>query len=171
MGRPAEALDELEKIDGLNRELHFYETRGGIYLQMNELQRAAEDFEQIVRLDPMHSFHYLKAAPLLVATGDVESYQRLCSNALDRFSKSASVSDLERIVKISSILQLDDPILQERVEPVREVLGPNPGLVWAKLTTVLSEYRRGNEKAAIQRANECLVISREKEKPTPPPDC
>ena len=162
-GRPAEALDELERIHDSDRGLSFYETRGGVYLRMNDLQRAAEDFEQIVRLDPEESMHFLKAVPLMAAAGDVESYRRLCSDALDRFTASDNISDLERIVKITSILPQNDPVLEQRIHAACERLGPNPEYVWARMTSVLSECRRGNDNAAIQRADECLVLSRERE--------
>ena len=59
MGRCSEALDELTKVGVADRVLSFYQTRGGIYLKMNELREAAQDLEQIVRLDPAESLLYM----------------------------------------------------------------------------------------------------------------
>jgi tetratricopeptide (TPR) repeat protein len=161
-GRDEEALDVLTKIEVSEDSVAFYLKRGRLYLRLQNLTKAADDYIEIAQLEPEKSSHWMKAASLLVAAGDIEGYRQLCTAALDRFGTSVNEYQTGHIVKICSILPQDDTILQRTTLLADEGIGANPTFEWVIMTSALSEYRRDNFKGAIQWGTQCLVISSEK---------
>ena len=133
--------------------------RSALYLQLNDLENAADDHFRVILLDPGKSLDLVKTAALLVAVGDIERYHEVRRMALDRFSDSDNRNETEHVVKICSILPQDESIHAQSARVAVRVIELNPDYVWAKMSSLLGDYRRAAYQEGIERGRECLAIA------------
>jgi tetratricopeptide (TPR) repeat protein/tRNA A-37 threonylcarbamoyl transferase component Bud32 len=65
-----------------------YEVRGQVHATLGDWERAANDFQKAVELEPVNLKYRFWLALTLVRKGDQAGYRRLCADALARFSGS-----------------------------------------------------------------------------------
>jgi tetratricopeptide (TPR) repeat protein len=73
--------------------------RGNLRARTGHWKEAAADFSKVVEFEPDNHEAYHSLAPLLVQSGDLEGYRRLCSKIAARFGGTSDPVIAERMAK------------------------------------------------------------------------
>ena len=141
--------------------------RGELNVQLERWREAAQDFEKVLELKAdANSVDWMKAATLhamAVSTGSgtLDDYRRVCNRMIERFGTSQENIEIERTMKCCSILSTDVDVSQLPVERVTcplddGTLTEKYLIPWFSVACALAEYRRGEFRAADQRASTSL---------------
>ncbi len=76
-----------------------YNTLGEVYGRRAEWQSAIRTFTRAITADPTNHFAYHYLAPLLVQTGDLPGYRKLCERILSEFGETGDPAIAERMAK------------------------------------------------------------------------
>ena len=137
--------------------------RGILNVQLERWHEAALDLENLLeRKTDADSIDWMQAATLhamavSTGSGSLDDYRRVCSRMVERFQTSQEKIEIERTMKCSSILPTKNDISQL---PADLVTGPLDGgtlasglVPWFHVACALADYRRGEFRAAEQRAS------------------
>jgi hypothetical protein len=111
--------------------------------------------EELGKSDPTNSDYYHMRAPLLVASGDVEAYRRLCGEIVSRFRNAADPYVADKMAKDCLILpdSRADLTAVAALADLAATRGSNsPAAPHFKFCKALSEYRLGHYQAATNWA-------------------
>jgi tetratricopeptide (TPR) repeat protein len=140
--------------------------RGILNVQLEHWREAALDLENLLeRKTDANSIDWMQAATLhamVVSTGNgtFDDYRRVCSRMMDRFKSSQENIEIERTMKSCSLLPTE---IDVAMLPADVVTGPLDGgtlasglVPWFHVACALADYRRGEFRAAEQRASTSL---------------
>src|SRR5262249_25099534 len=66
--------------------------RGDLRGRIGHSREAVDDFSKLIELEPEDHERYWSLAPLLVQTGDLDTYRRLCQQIRTRFASATNNS-------------------------------------------------------------------------------
>jgi tetratricopeptide (TPR) repeat protein len=124
-------------------------------------RQAVADYWKLIELEPDNHFNYHYLAPLLVQSGDLEAYGRLCGQIRSRFggiTNNPSIAD--RMAKDCLILACAhaDLTIENRLADVAVTLGHGyPGEPWFQFCKGLAEYRRCHYQEAAEWTQKVLA--------------
>jgi WD40 repeat protein/serine/threonine protein kinase len=125
--------------------------RANVRVRTRQWQAAAADFEQAIEYNPTDHFFWQWLAPLLVQTGQLDSYREHCRKSLERFGKTTDPYTADCIAKDCLILP-DAGVNLDTVAGMSETAvtkGQHSGaLPWFQFGKGLAEYRQGRFAAA-----------------------
>jgi tetratricopeptide (TPR) repeat protein len=129
--------------------------RAQILARAGRWKEAAAEAARLLDRQPENSFRYHMLAPLLVATANLEGYQRLCPKIIARFSGTTNPGIADQMAKDCLIL----PSSGVNLEPVAAladfavVHGENWGAYhFFQCCKALAEYRQGHFEGAAKWA-------------------
>ena len=116
---------------------------------------SGDDAAQVVEYRPENHESYHMLAPLLVASGDFEGYQRLCRRIVTRFRATSNLGVADRMAKDCLILPSSGVDL-EPVAAMAEFAVTNgagaPTAPFYQCCKALAEYRQGHFEGAVEWA-------------------
>ncbi|HEX2861519.1 MAG TPA: protein kinase, partial [Lacunisphaera sp.] len=130
--------------------------RASLLLQVNQL-----DGSDVSSLD------YLRSGPVLIETGDTNSYERFRQEAIARYIQ-APCPFADRIVKVSLLLPANERLIESlrplAVETAKHLAEADQGgddftAAWRSVALGLLEYRRGNHPKAMEWTRRCLAYT------------
>jgi tetratricopeptide (TPR) repeat protein len=135
-----------------------------VYIAQGQWEKAAADYGAGATLDPDNHFHWYQNAALCLQTGKVDEYRRVCREMLTRFGDTGNPEIAERTAKtcslapqalllahgLESMPQQDVLKLADRAVTGTEKHGDYR---WFVLAKGLTEYRAGNDAAAVYWIN------------------
>jgi tetratricopeptide (TPR) repeat protein len=139
-----------------------YSRRGSAYAQLQQWDKAAEDFATAVKLQPDEHWYWSQYAPLCLQLGDLDGYHRCCQVMLERFGNTRAPVIAHRVaftcvVMPNAVSDLDLP-LQLAEHAVRQ--DPNSwDSCWHLLILGTAYYRAGRLEPAVERLEQALKAS------------
>jgi tetratricopeptide (TPR) repeat protein len=140
--------------------------RAELNVQLERWREAALDFEKrLERKADANSIDWMQAATLhamavSTGSGSLDDYRRVCNRMVERFRTSQENIEIERTMKSCSILSAE---IDVAMLPADVVTGPLDGgtlasglVPWFHVACALADYRRGEFRAAEQRASTSL---------------
>jgi len=125
-------------------------------------KEAAEGFRQSIESAPDDFIPYLRLAPILLLSGDVDGYRRLCQEAVTRFSGTKDVGAADTVAKMCAL----DPRAGVKLELVAKAaetavtLGKDfEFFPWLALCKSMAEYRQEQFAGATNWAQKCLAAA------------
>jgi serine/threonine-protein kinase len=126
---------------------------GDWYGRHGRWREAGADYVKLVDLAPSDHFASMRAAVLLLATGDREGYRRVCRLMLDRFAATVNPSAAERTAKCC-LLSPEVVGDRQKVSALAELAvtrgAATAYLAYFQLCRGLSEYRADRFDAALE---------------------
>jgi serine/threonine protein kinase/Flp pilus assembly protein TadD len=131
----------------------FYNALAEVYGRRGEWAGAIRNFNRSVTADPTNHYAYHYLAPVLVQTGDLGAYRKLCERALSQFEGTADPAVAERIAK--DCLMLPPPADSlERLAKLADTAvaagSANPSWPYYMFVKGLAEYRQGHFAGALE---------------------
>ncbi len=125
----------------------FVQLRGDLRARTGQWRKAAADFSKLIELEPTNHEAYFCLAPLLVQSGDLGGYRRLCEQIRTRFGASTSDPSVANQMANSCLLLptggADLAIGTRLAELVAKLGRGRSNEAWCQLSKSLSEYRQG----------------------------
>jgi tetratricopeptide (TPR) repeat protein len=135
-------------------------TRAEFFARRGRWKQAVADLEKLIEIEPASSGHYHMLAPLILATGDVESYRELCRNIVAQFSGTQNPGIADPMAKSCLILppsNSDMPVIMAWAEAaVRQGTG-SQFFAFFQFTKGLAEYRAGHYASAVDWMHKTLA--------------
>jgi len=126
--------------------------RGFAHVMEGEWQKAAADWDRIVRWKPDDHWSWYHSAPLHLQIGDPAGYRQVCREMLARFGNTDNPQIAERVAKTCSLAPDAVPDLGPVLKLAdRAVTGMEKnGLYrWFVLAKGMAEYRGGHDAVAV----------------------
>jgi serine/threonine protein kinase len=130
----------------------FLTLRVNLHGSRAEWQPAADDAALALNLQPTEAFRYHLLAPLLIATHNLESYERLCHQMLTTFGNATDASIADWTAKDCLLLpaaDLDLKVAHQLADTAVTAGSKSPSLPYFQACKALSEYRRDEFTQAI----------------------
>jgi len=130
-----------------------YNALGEVYGRRGEWPAAIRNFNRSVTADPTNHYAYHYLAPLLVQTGDLGAYRKLCERALSQFAETADPTAAERMAKDCLMLPPPADSLERlaKMADIAVAAGPtNPSWPYYMFVKGLAEYRQGHFAGALE---------------------
>ena len=130
-----------------------YNALGEVYGRHGKWPAAIRNFNRSVTADPTNHYAYHYLAPLLVQTGDLGAYRKLCERALSQFAETADPTVAERIAKDCLMLPPPADSLERlaKMADIAVAAGPtNPSWPYYMFVKGLAEYRQGHFAGALE---------------------
>ena len=132
----------------------FYNALAEVYGRLGNWAGAIRNFNRSVTADPTNHYAYHYLAPLLVQTGDLGAYRKLCERALSQFGETADPVVAERIGQglpdaSSARRQPGTTRRKWLIQPWRRVRA-NPSWPYYMFVKGLAEYRQGHFAGALE---------------------
>ena len=152
-------------IAGDDQNARLYSARGLLNAIRNQATAAANDYQKFAALD-MESksvssnctLTWMDGAAAQLLLDKSEPYQSYVHKMLTRFSGTKNVLIAERIVKCALLRKINK---EDQAEALRLAdIANDPNWIFGKFAKALADYRVGDFKAALTRANECLARKR-----------
>jgi serine/threonine protein kinase len=131
----------------------FYNALAEVYGRLGEWAGAIRNFNRSVTADPTNHYAYDYLGPVLVQTGDLEAYRKLCQRALSQFEGTTDPGVAERIAKDCLILPPPTETLARlaKMADIAVAAGPNnPSWAYYMFVKGLAEYRQGHFAGALE---------------------
>ncbi len=126
-------------------------------------QAATPHLARAVELNPTNTFGFLKLAPLLVETGDVDAYRELCRTAMEQHGLISDPTSANYIAKACLILPSSRAGLSavDRLTVTAvSIPASDVNLPWRQFSRALSQYRQGKSAEAIDWSDKSLASSK-----------
>jgi len=131
----------------------FYNALAEVYGRLGNWAGAIRNFNRSVTADPTNHYAYHYLAPVLVQTGDLGAYRKLCERALSQFGETADPVVAERIAKDCMMLPPPAESL-ERLAKMADaaVAAGSTNSSWPYYMFVkgMAEYRQGHFAGALE---------------------
>ena len=130
-----------------------YNALGEVYGRLGTWAGAIRNFNRSVTADPTNHYAYHYLAPVLVQTGDLGAYRKLCDQALSLFAETADPAVAERIAKDCLMLPPPAGNLERLAKMADKAVAAGPtNSSWPYYMFVkgLAEYRQGHFVAAVE---------------------
>ncbi len=142
--------------------------RAHLRAAIGHYEAAAEDFQEIIDLDPSDHRPWFLLTPLLIQTGETNRYRAHCEAMLQRFRNTTEPPVAERTAKccllLPSGLSRSDLAAAARVaEHAVELSKKGDWMHWRLMTRGLAEYRQGRFAASLKTldaAQQALTANR-----------
>jgi tetratricopeptide (TPR) repeat protein len=156
-GRLLEATNAIDRLlESRPDDSHFLSMRAELYVRLNMWKKAVVDYRRVCESDSDNSLNWLKLAPLLILTEDIEGYRRLCGMLLEKHVRGeGGLSSRSR--RAAKVCILIDSEMDQELQPIqelREALSDETASVsyraWAYLLVALSAFRTGDYAETIR---------------------
>jgi tetratricopeptide (TPR) repeat protein len=131
----------------------FYNALAEVYGRQGNWAGAIRNFNRSVTADPTNHYAYHYLAPLLVQTGDLGAYRKLCERALSQFGETADPTIAEQIAKGCMMLPPPATSLKGLAKMADIALAAGPtdnGPAHNEFVKGLAEYRQGHFAGALE---------------------
>jgi tetratricopeptide (TPR) repeat protein len=125
-------------------------------VRFGQWSNAVADYSKLIELDRSNEWNYLWLAPLLVQSGDLEGYHRLCAEVLAIFGGTKDPGVAEPMSKACLILPAAG-INLEAVARLADMAAARDKGAWDELAKGLAEYRQGHFASAIDWMRKVLA--------------
>jgi len=118
----------------------------GLFGRMGRWTDAASCCSRLIELEPTSHWFYFVLAPLLVQTGDLEGYRRLCVQFPARFSGTGNPMIADRVAKACLLQPLpgvDLVVIDHLAETAVSLGSTDRYLAYFQVTKGLAEFRQG----------------------------
>jgi hypothetical protein len=151
-------IDKAEAIvaqipPGIPQGSIMYNTLGDVRARMGQWPVAIKHYSRSVEDDPTHPRAYECLAPLLVQTGDLDSYRQLCQRILRQFGQSADPAVAEPLARACLLLPpaaADLPAIMKMAAPALEPQTASSSAHSSALLGGVVEYRVGHFANAVK---------------------
>jgi tetratricopeptide (TPR) repeat protein len=136
--------------------------RANVYARRGQWKEAATDMARALEVDPANHTPYHQLAPLLVASGDVEGYGRLCSRIQVQFAGAQDPLIAERMAKACLILPgagVDFQPINQWVKTALTADRQGSLFRYAQFVGGLAAYRQTNHARALENARTVLDLA------------
>jgi eukaryotic-like serine/threonine-protein kinase len=137
--------------------------RANIRAQNGRWREAAADYASLIELEPTDHLSYHLLAPLLVQSGDLEGYRRLCARLLARCGSTNDPFVAERMAKACLILPgsgVDLAAVGQLAETAVTVGKNDPSLPFFQFVKGFAEYRQDHFASAIEWEQKAFATPR-----------
>jgi Flp pilus assembly protein TadD len=138
------------------------EGRASFLARRGHWKEAAADYSQLIEFQPDEHRHYHALAPLLVESGDLEGYRRLCARIVAHFAETNDPTVCERMAKACLILPssgIDLAAVAKLAQTAASTGTTNYYLPFYEFAKGLAEYRTGNLASAEEWMFKVLAVS------------
>jgi serine/threonine protein kinase len=139
----------------LEGRVHFLVRRG-------RWKEAAADCSQLIEFQPDNHLYYHELAPLLVQSGDLEGYRRLCARIVAHFAGTNDPMVCERMAKACLILPSSEIDLAAAGKLAQTAVSTGTTSLYFpfyEFAKGLAEYRTGNFASAVEWMPKVLASS------------
>ena len=176
--RPPEADELARRVSVAPQSLEAvsaFRSLGSWHALNGRWRQAAERFTTLLKVDPVVSWDaisgdFLSAGPALIASGNLEDYERFRREAIARVAGTADPVIAERTLKVSLLLPADQGVMDSlsRLAAIAENSltrnGPSGGgdmflPAWRCISVALMDYRRGHYAQAADWCRRCLAYT------------
>ena len=159
-GRFAEAADVYSKAIELNpNSAQGYSRRGSFHAELQQWDKAADDFAIATKLEPDEHWYWYQYAPLFLQLGNLDEYRRCCRAMIRRFGRTASPLIAHRVAW--DCLLTPDAVgdLKPALRLAEHAVGQDPNSAWHLLILGAGYYRAGRLEPAVERLEQALKAS------------
>jgi tetratricopeptide (TPR) repeat protein len=129
-----------------------FNSLGEVFSRRREYPAAIRNFNRSITADPTNHLAYHLLAPLLVQTGDLDAYRKLCERSLHQFGATTEPSIAERIAKDCMMLPpraVDLGVLDRMANTAVQVDQNDSSWPYYAFVKGLAEYRQGHYPDAL----------------------
>jgi serine/threonine-protein kinase len=134
------------------------EARADAYGHLGQWRKSANDYAELLKLEPDNQWHWHMCALVQLQAGDIKGYRATCRDMLKRFADTDEPGNAERTAKACLLV----PGGVDNFEPILKLANlasnkdaSNP---WNRLAKALTEHRTGHLADAIECLNQANPV-------------
>jgi tetratricopeptide (TPR) repeat protein len=139
-----------------------YSQRGSAYAEVQQWDKAAEDFATAIKLQPDEHWYWFHYGSLCLQLGDLDGYQRCCRVMLERFGNTSAPVIAHRVALLCVVVPNAVSDLDLPVQLAERAVGQDANSwhsCWHLLILGSAYYRAGRFEPAVERLEQAIKAS------------
>jgi tetratricopeptide (TPR) repeat protein len=136
-----------------------YSQRGSAYAEVQQWDKAAEDFATAIKLQPDDHWFCYQYAALCLQLGDLDGYHRCCRVMLERFGNTSATLIAHRVALDCVLMPKAVSDMELPLQLAERAVAQDPNSSWHLLILGAAYYRTGRFEPAVERLEQALKAS------------